>query len=97
METIKIIVKGRLPSWNAVLGMNHWGRVKLKKEIQQGLLSELRACEQDSSTKITCAKNTTLTPADTLDYYIQTTQAKRKLQLANARLKKENQKKSLSK
>ena len=79
-------VPGRLPSWNQICGMEHWGRAKLKKDIQAAFLSALRASACDSSTKITSAKNTMSIAADTLASYQATTLAKQKSRRVSKRL-----------
>jgi hypothetical protein len=86
--TIKLTVPGKLPSWNAILGMGHWQRAKLKKEIQSAFLSALRACGGDSSTRTTSQKSTMSIAADTLALYMQTRLTKRKLKSASARRRK---------
>lgn len=82
-----------IPSWNQILGMQHWARDKRKKEIANAILSALRASGINSSTKITCAKSTLSIAADTLDCYLTTAQEKRKLKSANKRLEKKTQRK----
>lgn len=82
----------KLPSWNEILGMNHWRRKKFKDELAKGFLSALRASANDSSMRTTCAKNTMSIFADTLESYLATKQAKRKLKQRSARLKKTKKK-----
>jgi len=67
--------------------MEHWGRAKLKEQIQQDFLSALRASASDSLTKTTSAKNIMLIAADTLDSYRVTLRAKRKSRRVSARLR----------
>lgn len=78
-------VPGRLPSWNELLGMQHYARHRLKGRIAKDFLSALQACEPDSLTKTTCAKSTMLIYADTLAAYLRMTQAKRILKSASAK------------
>lgn len=86
--TLKLIVPGRLPSWNALLALGHWQRAKLKKEIQSAFLSALRACDDDCSTKTTFAKSITSIAADTLESYVRMSREKQKSRSRNARLAK---------
>ncbi len=83
---IKLIIPSSLPSWNHILGLEHWGRAKLKKEIQEGFSSALRASVTDCSMRTTCARNTMSIACDTLASYQTTLLAKRKLRLAKKRL-----------
>jgi hypothetical protein len=86
-----------VPSWNAILGMEHWGRDKFKKEIQHAFLSALRASAADSSTKTTSAKNTLSIAADTLEFYMKTAQERRTSKQRSARLEKKKLSEPLSK
>lgn len=89
-------VKGKLvekslpivPSWNAVLGLEHWGRDKMKKEIQAAFLCALRACAADSLTRTTSARSTLSTAADTLACFLKTAREQRASKQRNARLEK---------
>ena len=83
----------RLPSWNQILGMQHWTRKKFKDNLAKDFLCGLKALESGSSTKITSAGNITLTYSDTLESYLTTRQIKSKLKSAKknqakAKLKK---------
>lgn len=88
-EATKLIfsleVPGRLPSWNHILGMEQWARYKFKGELANAFLCALKLSGDDSSTKITCAKSTMLTYADTLERYLGTKQAERRLKSAKKR------------
>lgn len=79
---VKLEIPGRLPSWNDLLGMEHWARYKFKSELSKRFLSVLRASGSASSTKTTSAKSTMSIYADTLELYLQTAQQKRALKLA---------------
>ena len=46
---LRLVVPGRLPSWNALLSMHHWKRAKAKKAIQEEFLSALYLSENASS------------------------------------------------
>lgn len=81
-DAIKVVIPGRLPSWNEILGMEHWARAKFKSDIQDAFLSELRRSAADSSTKTTSARNTMSIAADTLESYQATQRAKRALRQA---------------
>lgn len=87
---VTIKMDGRLPSWNQILAMEHWGRVKVKEQIQLCFLSALRQSARNFSMKTTCVKNTMSIAADTLVSYRETNLIKRKLRSANAKRKKEN-------
>lgn len=65
-----ITIPGRLPSWNDLLGMEHWGRMKLKESIQAAFLSSLRASARDSSMRTTWPKSTLWTACATLESYL---------------------------
>jgi len=79
-------IPGRLPSWNEILGMEQWARYKFKKQLAEAFLSGLRATGGGCLTKTISAKNSTSTYAATLESYLRTRQAKRKLKLAKKRL-----------
>lgn len=67
-----------VPSWNEVLAMEQWARAKRKSEIQDAFLSALQASVNDCSTRITFARSTLSTAADTLASYRATVLEKRK-------------------
>ena len=79
LPSLSLTLKHPVPSWNAILGMGHWQRARLKKAIQDDFLSALRASAGDSSMRTTSQKNTCVIAADTLDSYQQTMQLRRKL------------------
>lgn len=79
-------VDGRLPSWNEILGMEHWARDKFKCQLQDAFLSALRVCARDCSTKTTSAKNIMSIAADTLDSYREMVRARRKSRRDRKRL-----------
>ncbi len=81
-----LTIPGRLPSWNEILGLEHWGRYKLKKELAASFLSALRASAGSSSMRTTSVKNSLSTYADTLESYLATQQAKRKLRSLKKKL-----------
>lgn len=83
---VRLEVPGRIPSWNEILGMEHWARYKYKDQVQVAFLSALRACAADCSMKTTSARSILLTAADTLGCYRATAQAKRKLRRSKGRL-----------
>lgn len=80
-----ITVPGRLPSWNEILGMEHWARYAYKKELADGFLSELQRRANDCSTKTTCAKNLWLIYAATLARYLETARRRRILRSGSKR------------
>ena len=83
---VTLTLKHRIPSWNEVLGMEQWTRMKLKEEIQCDFLCALRAFAADSSTKTTSAKNTLSIAAATLDSYRAMRLKQRALRSANKKL-----------
>lgn len=83
---IKLVIPSSLPSWNAVLALHHWGRAKLKEEIQKDFLSALKTSATDSSTRIISQRSTMSIAYDTLVSYREMRQAKRKSRLAKKRL-----------
>jgi hypothetical protein len=82
---IRVVIPGRLPSWNEILGMEHWARAKFKSDIQDAFLSELRRSAADSSTKTTCARSIMSIAAATLESYQATQRAKRASRQAKKR------------
>ncbi len=86
-NTVTIEIPGRLPSWNEILGMEHWARDKFKKTLQASFLSALQRSASDFSTKTTSAKNTMSIAAATLVSYQATQLEKRKLRRAKKKLK----------
>lgn len=78
-------IPGRLPSWNDVLGMEQWARYQFKQALADAFLSALRRSAADSSMKITCARSTMLTYADTLASYLAMRREQRKLKSARKR------------
>jgi hypothetical protein len=46
MLILKLIIPGRLPSWNKILSMGHWQRAKLKKWQQTEFISALSLSEK---------------------------------------------------
>lgn len=83
---LRLEVEGRLPSWNEILGMEHWQRYKVKSELAADFLSALRASEDASSTRIISVKNITSIFADTLERYLRTQREKRKLKSLKKKL-----------
>ena len=79
LPSLSLTLKHPVPSWNAILGLQHFSRAKLKKAIQDDFLSALRAIADDSSTKTTSVRSTFATAAGILDSYQQMMQLRRKL------------------
>ena len=79
LPSLSLTLKHPVPSWNAILGLQHFSRAKLKKAIQDDFLSALRASAADCSTRTTSAKSTLSIAAATLDSYQRTMQERRKL------------------
>lgn len=87
-KILHLEIPGRLPSWNQLLGMNHWQRHKLKADIAKDFLSALRASGNDSSMKTTLQKSSTWIFADTLESYLEMKRIKRASKRASAKPKK---------
>jgi hypothetical protein len=83
---VSLVIPGRLPSWNDILGMETWQRYQFKRKLAEDFLSVLKAIEKDSSTKIICAASTSWTYSAILESYLATRQAERKLKSARKRL-----------
>lgn len=79
LPSLSLTLKHPLPSWNAILGLGHWQRARLKKAIQDDFLSALRASVADCSTRTTSARSTLSIAAATLDSYQRTMQERRRL------------------
>ena len=79
LPSLSLTLKHPVPSWNAILGLQHFSRAKLKKAIQDDFLSALRASADDSSTRTTSARSTLSIAAATLDSYQRTMLERRKL------------------
>ncbi len=85
-----LTVPGRLPSWNDILGMEHYSRHTLKKHLAKEFLSCLRATAADSSIKIICAPSTLLTYAATLESFLAMRLVQRKSRLLKKKLALKN-------
>lgn len=79
LPSLSLTLKHPIPSWNAILGLGHWQRARLKKAIQDDFLSALRASADDCSTRTTSARSTLSIAAATLDSYQRTMQERRRL------------------
>ena len=88
---------GRLPSWNQILAMHHWKRKKFKDALAKDFLSALKANENDSLTKITFAKNTSLISCATAAAFLMTHLTNAALKSRKKNAEKVSQKKSQSK
>ena len=86
----KLTVPGKLPSWNEILGMQHYSRHSLKKHLSTVFLSSLRATADDCSIKTTSAANTLLIYADTLESFLATRRAQRRSGLLKKNLDQKN-------
>lgn len=87
---IRIEIPGPLPSWNAILAMNHWARMKFKNTLAKSFLCALRQSASDCSMRTTSAKNTMSIFADTLESFLAMKLEKRKSKRASAKQKKGN-------
>lgn len=76
---LTLVVPGRLPSWNQILGMEQWARYKFKQDVAADFLSALRATDTGCSTSTTSAKSTLSTYADTLESYLTMRREQRRL------------------
>jgi len=79
-------VDGRLPSWNELLGMEHWSRHQLKKALQETFLSGLRQSGGSCSMTIIFAKSSMSIAADTLQSFMETARLRRELKLLKLKL-----------
>lgn len=93
----RLEIPGRLPSWNDILGMEQWARYKFKNQLAADFLSALQQSGPDSSMKITCARSTTSTYADTLASYLAMKLERRKLKQSKGKAAKEKPSRSSSK
>lgn len=57
-------IPGRIPSWNALLGMTHWKRIRAKKEQQENFISALSLGVNDSATRTILASSGCSTVSD---------------------------------
>lgn len=80
-----ITIPGRLPSWNEILGMEHWARHKFKGELANAFLSALRHGANDCSTRTTLQRSTMLTYCVTLESYLAMRQEQQRLRSAKRR------------
>jgi len=85
----EIEIPGRLPSWNQILGFEHWSRDKFKCQLQEKFMYELRRLESASSTKTTAVANSISTYCATLELFLETRRQKRKLRSAKKRQSRE--------
>lgn len=90
-------VPGRLPSWNELLGMQHWSRHKLKGGVQKDFLFALRVSERTCSMRTTSAKSITSIASVMLESYLAMIREKRILKSASKNPIPERPKKSSSK
>ena len=92
---LSLEIPGRLPSWNEILGMEHWTRDKFKQRLQDAFEYALRQSASDCSTKTTSAKSIMWTAAATLGSYRAMVQQRRKLRRSSAKQIREKKKESL--
>ena len=93
----RLVIPGRLPSWNAVLAMSHWQRKKFKDQIAKDFLSALEQSGNDCLTNPTFAKNFMKTYAATPASCLQTHLTSAILKSRNKKLAKMKMKESKSK
>jgi len=93
LPSFVLTMKHPVPSWNALLGMGHWQRRKLKQAIQDDFLLALRATAAECLMKTTSQKSTFATYADTLESYLTTLQIERKSRSAKSKLRLKKKKK----
>ena len=91
-QRIVLVVPGRLPLWNAILGMHHWARKKFKDDQMNAFASALLATASASQMKTGCAKNIWSIAADTLALYRKTRLMYAQSRQAKKRLLKASQK-----
>ena len=71
-ETLTIVLPYKIPSLNAVLGLTHWQRIKLKKEAQASLGFALSHTETGSLTMTTSSGSTSLMPSGIAERFLTT-------------------------
>lgn len=64
--SLKLVIKGRCPTWNVVLDMNPFFRKELRYRIQGDVQSALRSIAADSQTHSGTVTSITSTASDTL-------------------------------
>lgn len=64
-QPVRFWTSQKIPSLNSILAMPLRKRIKLKKKIQVGILSDLQAFGQGCATKTISPENSTPTPFDT--------------------------------
>jgi len=92
-----LTVPGRLPSWNQILGMEHWARYQFKDQLQLAFLYALQVAARDYSMRITSVKSTMSIAAATLVSYREMARAKRASNSGKKKLSPEPKKKRSSK
>jgi hypothetical protein len=95
LNGLRLTIGHPLPSWNAVCGMGHWQRAKMKTQARESFLSGLSTLEFGSKMRITSAKNSQSIISATLEFYVTMIQARRAL--SQLRKKSERKLKSASK
>lgn len=93
----RLVVPGRLPSWNRVLAMEHWARYQFKKQLAEDFMSALRRSEADCSTKTTFARSSTSTYSAILESFLTIARARRKSKSAKGKRTRVRRSRSKSK
>lgn len=87
---LTIEIPGRIPSWNEILGMEHWERYRFKSKLRREFISGLRVFAQLCSMKTTSARNSILIAAATLESYDRMIRERQRLKSARRRWEKKN-------
>lgn len=69
---LKIETEYEVPSWNKLLAMNPFDRMRARKKCQEKLLSTLRAAAKDSSIQTTSQSSLFSIASDTLELFLAT-------------------------
>lgn len=93
----RMVLPGLLPSWNEMLGMEHWARAKFKGGLADNFEFLLRRVAKDSSTTTTHVKNSMSIYCDTLVSFRATAAKRRALRSFKKKLELASKKKSSSK
>ena len=88
MLTITLIIPGRLPSWNALLAMNHWRRAKEKQKVQAEFILALSRSENACATQTILARKGLLTVSDIAAQFQEMSRTKSRSKQANAKPRK---------
>lgn len=90
---LRLRVPGRLPSWNALLAMHHWDRIKAKHQQQADFISALCLSVNASAIPTICRLSGCSTVFAIATLLRETSRTKSRLKSANAKQPKVRRKK----